>query len=55
MAKELLSDITIRSTKPSSKDVRLNDGSGLYLLVKPNDARWWALITLSTAIEKPYL
>ena len=31
MAKELLSDVTIRSTKPASKDVRLNDGSGLYL------------------------
>lgn len=41
MAKELLSDVTIRSTKPASKDVRLFDGNGLYLLIKPNDARWW--------------
>ncbi|MGZ5551367.1 MAG: tyrosine-type recombinase/integrase [Nitrososphaeraceae archaeon] len=40
MAKELLSDVTIRSTKPASKDVRLFDGNGLYLLIKPNDARW---------------
>jgi integrase len=41
MAKELLSDATIRSTKSTLKDIRLNDGSGLYMLVKPNDARWW--------------
>lgn len=43
MAKELLSDVTIRSAKPGSKDLRLNDGSGLYLLVKPNNASWWRL------------
>jgi integrase len=41
MAKERLSDAAIRATKPSSKDVRLFDGNGLYLLIKPNDARWW--------------
>lgn len=41
MAKELLSDVTIRTTKPASKDVRLFDGNGLYLLIKPNDSRWW--------------
>ncbi|MFM8341233.1 MAG: tyrosine-type recombinase/integrase [Methylomonas sp.] len=43
MAKELLSDTTIRNTKPSIKDVRLCDGNGLYLLVKPNNSRWWRL------------
>jgi hypothetical protein len=43
MAKELLSDATIRATKPTSKDVRLFDGHGLYLLIKPNDSRWWRL------------
>lgn len=43
MAKDLLSDVTIRSTKPASKDVRLFDGKGLYLLIKPNDARWWRI------------
>lgn len=44
MARELLSDATIKATKPTlTKDIRLNDGSGLYLLVKPNDARWWRL------------
>ena len=43
MAKELLSDATIRATKPTFKDVRLFDGHGLYLLIKPNDSRWWRL------------
>lgn len=36
MAKELLSDTTIRATKPTTKDLRLNDDSNLYLLIKPN-------------------
>ena len=41
MAKELLTDVTVRNAKPSDKDKRLNDGGGLYLLVKPNGAKWW--------------
>jgi integrase len=41
MAKELLTDVTIRNTKPVNKDNRLNDGGGLYLLIKPNGAKWW--------------
>ncbi len=41
MAKELLNDVTIRNTKPTDKDQRLNDGGGLYVLVKPNGAKWW--------------
>lgn len=41
MAKELLNDVTIRNTKPGDKDKRLNDGGGLYLLIKPNGAKWW--------------
>jgi integrase len=41
MAKELLVDVTIRTAKPDSKDKRLNDGNGLYLLIKPNGAKWW--------------
>ena len=41
MAKELLQDVTIRNAKPIDKDKRLNDGSGLYLLIKPNGAKWW--------------
>lgn len=41
MAKNLLNDAAIRSTKPDIKDRRLNDGEGLYLLIKPNGAKWW--------------
>lgn len=41
MAKELLVDVSIRTAKPDSKDKRLNDGNGLYLLIKPNGAKWW--------------
>ncbi len=41
MAKELLTDVTVRNAKPSEKDKRLNDGGGLYLLIKPNGAKWW--------------
>jgi len=44
MSKSVLSDAAIRATKPiNEKDVRLFDGSGLYLLIKPNDSRWWRL------------
>ncbi|WP_036246922.1 integrase arm-type DNA-binding domain-containing protein [Methylobacter sp. BBA5.1] len=41
MAKELLKDSAIKSAKPDIKDKRLNDGDGLYLLIKPSGARWW--------------
>ena len=36
-------DVTIRNTKPTDATQRLNAGYGLYLLVKPNGARWWRL------------
>ncbi len=41
MAKELLTDTTFRNAKPEDKDKRLNDGGGLYMLIKPNGAKWW--------------
>ena len=43
MAKELLKDVTIRNAKPTDKTQRLNDGDGLYLLIKPDGAKWWRL------------
>lgn len=43
MAKELLTDVTVRTAKPIEKDQRLNDGGGLYLLIKSNGAKWWRL------------
>lgn len=41
MANELLTDVTVRNTKPTEKDQRLNDGRGLYLLIKTTGAKWW--------------
>ncbi|MGZ4999027.1 MAG: Arm DNA-binding domain-containing protein, partial [Methylomonas sp.] len=41
MAKHILTDATLRNAKPAAKDRRLNDGSGLYLLIKPNGGMWW--------------
>jgi integrase len=41
MAKHLLKDIALRSAKPDTKDYRLSDGDGLYLLVKTLGAKWW--------------
>ena len=41
MAKELLKDVSVKNAKPTDKDQRLNDGDGLYVLIKPNGAKWW--------------
>ncbi len=41
MAKELLRSTTVSNAKPGDKDKRLNDGCGLYLLIKPTGAKWW--------------
>ena len=36
-----LSDIAIRNAKPGEKDIRFFDGGGMFLLIKPNGAKWW--------------
>jgi len=38
-----LSDIAIRNAKPGDKDAYLFDGGGMFLLIKPNGAKWWRL------------
>ena len=43
MTKKTLSDTTIRATKPTTKDIRLFDSNGLYLIIKPNNSRWWRI------------
>ncbi|MDA8129658.1 MAG: integrase arm-type DNA-binding domain-containing protein [Betaproteobacteria bacterium] len=44
MAKELIkSDATIKAAKPQAAPYRLSDGSGLYLLVRPDGKKWWRL------------
>jgi len=54
MAKESLLDISVSNTKPGDKDKRLNDGGGLYLLIKPMARSGGGLITASKASAKPY-
>jgi integrase len=41
MAINILKDSKVESAKPAEKDKRLNDGGGLYMLVKPNGSKWW--------------
>ncbi|PTQ76830.1 integrase [Nitrosomonas oligotropha] len=44
MARHLIkTDVAIRNTKSTDATLRLSDGDGLYLLIKPNGAKWWRL------------
>ncbi|EDZ9125908.1 DUF4102 domain-containing protein, partial [Salmonella enterica subsp. enterica serovar Typhimurium] len=36
-----LTDTAIRKTKPSASVQKLRDGGGLYLLLRPDGAKWW--------------
>lgn len=38
-----LTDVAIRNTKPAAKPLKLFDSNGLYLLLKPNGAKYWRL------------
>lgn len=55
MAKESLLDVTVRNAKPGAKSSRLNDGGGLYLLIKPDGAKWWRLDYSIDDTRKTYL
>ena len=37
----MLSDTAIRKARPTDKPQKLRDGGGLYLLLRPDGARWW--------------
>ena len=39
----MLTDTAIRKTKPQSKPFKLSDGGGMYLLIKPDDGRYWRM------------
>lgn len=44
MATNKLSDAAIRrAVAPDGRAVKLSDGDGMYLLVRPDGARWWRL------------
>lgn len=38
-----LTDTAIRKAKPAEKPYKLRDGGGLYLILRPDGARWWRL------------
>ena len=38
-----LTDTAIRKAKPATKQYKLTDGGGLYVVVRPNNARWWRM------------
>ncbi len=37
----MLTPSAVRNAKPKAKAYKLTDGRGMYLLVKPDGARWW--------------
>lgn len=39
----MLTDAAIRKAKPTDKPQKLTDGSGMYLLVKPDGGRYWRM------------
>ncbi|HAX4192565.1 TPA: tyrosine-type recombinase/integrase [Escherichia coli] len=38
-----LTDIKVRTAKPTDKQYKLTDGSGMHLLVHPNGSKYWCL------------
>ena len=36
-----LAAVTVRQSKPRDKPDKLSDGGGMYLLINPNDSRYW--------------
>ncbi|NDU79966.1 MAG: DUF4102 domain-containing protein [Ferrovum sp.] len=38
-----LTDVLIKNKKPELKPVKCSDGGGLFLLVNPNDSKYWRL------------
>jgi hypothetical protein len=39
----MLTDTAIRKAKPTDKPQKLVDGHGMYLLLKPDDSRYWRM------------
>jgi hypothetical protein len=44
MAHKPNKDTLYKAAKPSTKDRMINDGGGLYLLIKPSGAKWWQFV-----------
>jgi hypothetical protein len=38
-----LTDVKVRSAKPTDKPYKLTDGEGMHLMVHPNGSKYWRL------------
>jgi len=38
-----LTDVKVRSAKPTDKPYKLTDGEGMHLIVHPNRSKYWRL------------
>ena len=47
----MLTDAAIRRIKPREKPFKLGDMHGLYLLIRPDGARYWRLDYRATPIR----
>jgi hypothetical protein len=53
MARNINKDAVYRAAKPKEKDYTLNDGGGLYLLVKAHGSKLWQFVyTFETTRKK---
>lgn len=43
MATGKLTDIEVKKAKPGEKPVKLSDGGGMYLLIRPDGSKYWRL------------
>ena len=41
MTTDFLTDAAVKKAKPGARPVRIFDGGGLYLEVRPNGGKWW--------------
>jgi hypothetical protein len=48
-----LTDTTVRNAKPKEKPYKLGDSGGLFVIVRPNGAKWWRLKYRFAGKEKP--
>lgn len=47
-----LTDIQVKNAKPQTKDYKLTDGGGLYLLITPSGGKLWRLKYRFGGVEK---
>jgi len=52
MAIDKLTDVALRNAKPTEKTRKLFDGRGLYMEIRPNNARYWRLKYRIAGVEK---